>query len=63
MLNFLNERRHGTENFKNDFFLGHLQPPLDKSSEDFTILILEFDDVTVSSFFSREAQWRGIHVL
>ena len=31
------------------FILGHLQPPLDKNSEDLAILVLEFDDVIVSS--------------
>ena len=48
---FRNERHHGIGNFKNYLFLGHLQPPLDKNSEDLVILILEFDDVTVKSIY------------
>ena len=58
MLYFRKGRRHGTENLKNNLFLGLLQPPLDKNSEDLAILILQFDDVTVNSFFSRVVQWR-----
>ena len=38
------ERRHGTRNLEKDLFLGHLQPPVDKNSEELAILILEFDD-------------------
>ena len=50
MLYFRNERRHGTGNLTKDLFLGLLQPPIDRNSEDLAILILEFDDVTVKSF-------------
>ena len=45
-----NERRHGT-NLKKDLFLSHLQPPLDKNSEDF--FSLKYDDVSVSRVGSR----------
>ena len=31
---FRKERRHGMRNFEKDLFLGHLQPPVDKYSED-----------------------------
>ena len=49
MLKFQKKRRHETGNLKTDLFLGHLQPPLEKNSEDLAILILEFDDVTVKN--------------
>ena len=41
---FRKEKRHGTRNLENDLFLGHLQPPEEKNSEDLAILILELDD-------------------
>ena len=41
---FRNKRHHGTRNLEKDLFLGNLQPPVDKNSEDLAILILEFDD-------------------
>jgi len=31
-----------------DLFLGHLQPGVDKNSEDLAILILGFDDINES---------------
>ena len=34
-----------------DLFLGDLQPPLDKTSEDLAILILEFDHITVKTIY------------
>ena len=46
MLYLQNERLYGTENLQNDFFLGHLQPSVDKNSEGLAILSLEFYDVT-----------------
>ena len=63
MLKFRKKRRHETGNLKTDLFLVHLQPPLEKNSEDLAILILEFDDVTVKKpsivFFhpSRRSSW------
>ena len=39
MLYFRNEKRHRTGNLQKDLFPGHLQPPLDKNSEDHVILI------------------------
>ena len=50
---FQNERRYGARNSYKDVFLGHLQPGVDKNSEGLAILILEFDDVTVKTIFSR----------
>ena len=34
MLYFRNETSQGNGNLRKDLFLGHLQPPLDKNSED-----------------------------
>ena len=31
---------------------GHLQPPLDKNSEDLATLILKFDDIAVKTIYS-----------
>ena len=45
MLYFQNERLYGARNVSNNFFLGHLQPGVDKSSGDLAVLILEFDVV------------------
>ena len=39
---------------QNDLFLGHLQPGVGKNSKDLTILILEFDDVTVQTIHKRD---------
>ena len=51
MLYFRNERH-----LEKRFISGHLQPSLDKNSEDLAIFILEFDHVTVKIIFSLE--WR-----
>ena len=71
MLKFRKKRRHETGNLKTDLFLGHLQPPLEKNSEDLAILILELDDVTVKTIYCflsslEEVQLGvqfGVHVL
>ena len=42
------------ETLKKYSFLGHLQPLIDKNSEDLAILILEFDDVTVKTIYCSE---------
>ena len=50
MLYFEHERRDRTGNLPKDLFLGRLQPGVDKNSEDLTIIILEFVDVTVKLY-------------
>ena len=53
MLYFLNERRQGTRKLQKDLSIGHLQPGIGKNSKDLAILILEFDDVTVKTIYSK----------
>ena len=50
------------ETLQKDLFLGHTQPPLEKTSEDLAIFSLEFDHVTVKSiaFFCLSS---GVHTL
>ena len=43
ILHFRNGRLHGAGNLQKDFYLGHLQPPIDKNSKHL------FDDVTVTN--------------
>ena len=47
--NVVRKKRKTSWNWRleKDFFLGHLQPPRSKNSRQLSILILEFDDVTV----------------
>ena len=45
---FFKQKTSRNWKLEKDLFLGHLQPPLDKNSKDLAILILEFDDLTVS---------------
>ena len=60
ILYFKSERHYRIENLLNDFFLGHLQPSVDKNSEDLIILSLEFYDVTCKPrIISNITSWKS----
>ena len=54
---FSNETCYGDGNWYKDLLFVYLQPSVNKNSQNLTILILQFDDVTVKTIYRETEIW------